>query len=171
MTPGLLLALLFGATLAAVVIDAGRRTRRHHAARRLAADWRMNFGRTDSLGLTARIAPLLPAPGAAAVRVSDVVYGTRGNESRYVFTAEYTVGVTGSKQRHVRAAAFTEPRDRRRGGQATLVMGDPDLPLDEQYASLAPADVEPGDVGVAGVAAGESQTAVEGPGEREPELG
>ena len=139
MTPTLLLALLLGATAAAVAVGAGRRSRQHRAARRAAAAWRMNYGRADSLRLTARVAPHLPAPGAAAVRVSDVVYGTRADAARYVFTVEYTLGVTGPKRRHVRAAALTEPRDRRQTGPATvLVLGDPTFPLADQYAALAP---------------------------------
>jgi hypothetical protein len=100
----------------------------------------MNYGRADTLQLTPRVARHLPAPGAAALRVYDVVYGAHGDAYRYVFTAEYTLGVTGGKRRHTRVAAFTEPRDRRRGGRTELVLGEEDAPLLEQYAALAPGE-------------------------------
>ena len=140
MTPGLLLTLLLGTTVAAWLIDALRRRRRREAVRALAAGWRMNFGRADTLQLTARVARHFPVPGAAALRVYDVVYGSAGAAYRYVFTAEYTLGVTGGKRRLTRVAAFTEPRDRRQGGRAELVLGEEGASLLEQYAALAPAE-------------------------------
>ncbi|CAA9414024.1 MAG: hypothetical protein AVDCRST_MAG64-2498 [uncultured Phycisphaerae bacterium] len=138
MSPGLLLSVLLGVTLAALLADGLRRGRRRDAVRRLAAGRRMNFGRTDTLQLTPRVARHFPAPGAAALRVCDVVYGADGDAYRYVFTAEYTLGVTGAKRRHTRVAAFTEPRDRRRGGRSELVLGEEGTPLLEQYAALVP---------------------------------
>ena len=138
MKSGLLLAILLGVTLVAWLADGLRRARRREAVRRLAAGWRMNFGRADTLQLTARVARHFPAPGAAALRVYDVVYGAQGDVYRYVFTVEYTLGVTGPKGRYTRVAAFTEPRDRRRGGRSELVLGEEGTPLLEQYAALAP---------------------------------
>lgn len=164
MTPAILLSVLLCVTLGAVLIDGLRRGRRRAAVRRLAAGWRMNYGRADTLQLTHRVARHFPAPGAAALRVYDVVYGAHGDAYRYVFTAEYTLGVTGGKRRHTRVAAFTEPRDRRLDGRSQLVLGDESVPLLDQYAALAPGDrpgsppvpvpdASPGTVGVVTYAA------------------
>ena len=136
--PNIVLTILLTLTAIAVTTSAIRSARRREAIRSLAARWRMNFGRADSFRLTARVAQHFPIPGAAAVRVADVVYGLQGDAYRYVFTAHYTLGVTGPKTRHTRVATFAEPRDRRRGGPPVLTLGSAGLTLLEQYESLAP---------------------------------
>jgi len=139
MTPALLLASLLVLTLAALVVEAAGRARRCDRVRSLAAEWRMNYGRADSLRLTPRVARRFPIPGAAAMRVSDVVYGIRGDAYRYVFTVQYTLGVSGPKTRHRRVATFEEPRDRRRvAADGVVTLAPEDLPLIEQYRALAP---------------------------------
>jgi hypothetical protein len=134
--PAWLLYALIGVTIAGLVVQSIRRRRQAERIRTLARGWRMNFSRGDSLRLTGRIAGQLPVPGAAALREFHVVYGIEGETYRYVFTIEYTLGVTGPKRRFARVATFTEPRDRRRGGETTLTLGDEEMPLIEQYAAL-----------------------------------
>ena len=134
--PAWLLIALLGLTLAGLLIESIRRRRRTEAVRALAARWRMNFGRGDTLKLAPRVATQLPVPGAAALRISHVIYGIRGESYRYIFTVEYTLGVVGPKARFARVGTLTEPRDRRRGGEATLTLADEGLPLIEQYESL-----------------------------------
>ncbi|HEX8915249.1 MAG TPA: hypothetical protein VF796_23050 [Humisphaera sp.] len=142
MTPVLLLAGLLVLTLAALLVEAVGRARRCERVRALATDWRMNYGATDALRLTPRVARRFPIPGAAAMRVSDVVYGIRGDAYRYVFTVQYTLGVSGPKTRHRRVATFEEPRDRRRAaGDGAVRLAPEDLPLIEQYRALGPDEV------------------------------
>ena len=110
MPPLFLLALLIVATAVAVVADRVARRRAAAAYRRLAVAHEMHYSPGDPLRVTPRIAAALPVPGAAAVRVIDLLYRTDAAGHHYVFTAEYTVGVVNAKRRVRRAAAFDEPR-------------------------------------------------------------
>jgi hypothetical protein len=123
---------LVGLTIVGLVVESVRRRRQVEAVRSLARAWRMNFARRDTLRLTARVAAQLPLPGAAALRISQVIYGSAGDTYRYVFTLQYTLGVTGPKRRFTRVATFTEPRDRRRGGETVLTLGAEVGPLIEK---------------------------------------
>jgi hypothetical protein len=97
----------------------------------------MNYSPRDQLKLGSRIASQFPVPGAANLRVTDLIYGTERARHRYVFTAEFTVGVVHRKRRIVRAAAFVEAREASEdAGELTLAPAD--LPLAEQYRRLAP---------------------------------
>lgn len=136
MTPQLLLAILIALTLVAFVVDKVRQRRRREAVRQLAIAWRLNFGPADSLQLTARLVRHFPVPGVAALRVSNLIYGIDGDAYRFYFTAEYTVGVTAGKRRITRVGTFLEPRDRRRGGETSLILADEGLPIIEQYHSV-----------------------------------
>ena len=140
-SPAWFLIALLGLTMTGLLIESIRRRRRTEAIRALAARWRMNFGRRDTLQLAARVASQLPVPGAAALRILHVIYGIRGESYRYIFTVEYTLGVVGPKARFARVATLTEPRDRRRGGgeTATLTLADEELPLIDQYERLGEA--------------------------------
>ncbi len=144
MSPGGLLCLTFGLTCGATIAQRVVEHNRRKALRRLAAAWRMNFNAGDQLRLAARVAHYLPIPGAANVTVGDVIYGIDGDFYRYIFTAEYTVGVLGTKRRCMRVAAFAEPRDRNRPQPPDQVMLAPlELPLIEQYQRLSPSSVAP----------------------------
>ncbi len=139
MTPGGILSLALCLTGAATFVDRAQRRRRRIALRRLATEWRMNYSPFDPLRLTARVAHHFPIPGAANLKVSDVIYGIEGNRYRYIFTAEYTVGVVRTKHRLVRAATFCEPRDFRHGQpMGPLFLAAAELPLIEQYQQLSP---------------------------------
>jgi hypothetical protein len=102
----------------------------------------MNLGRTDTLRLTPKVARAFPVPGAARVRVYNVIYGRDAADPdryRYVFTAEYTAGVVRGKRRFVRVGTWSEPRDRDRSDPpGQVVLAPPELPLMEQYRWLAP---------------------------------
>jgi hypothetical protein len=135
-TPGLLLATLLVITLIVVIVEGARHARQAERVRKLARQWGMNFGRRDTLRLTARVARAFPIPGASALRILHVVYGAQGDRYRYIFTAQYTVGVIGAKSRQSRVATLSEPRDRRRQEDALLEMTESDAPLLEQYEVL-----------------------------------
>jgi hypothetical protein len=110
MPPIDLLCALLLLTAAAGIIHR-QRNRRHEAVfRDLAVENHMHYSPRDSLRLTPRVATLIPLPGASAVKVVDLLYRTDEQLHHYVFTAEYTVGVTGPKHRIRRAAAFTESK-------------------------------------------------------------
>src|SRR4051812_22352991 len=135
-TPGLLLSALLIITLIAVIVEGARRGRQAERVRALARQWGMNFGRRDTLRLTTRVARGFPVPGASALRIFHVVYGAQGDRYRYIFTAQYTLGVIGAKSRHTRVATFSEPRDRRQQDEAQLDLAEPDAPVLEQYEML-----------------------------------
>src|ERR1700677_182816 len=133
MSPLLLLLALILLTVTCVAIDAYRRGKTHCALRALAKERRMHFNQHDQLRLTSRVATHLPIPGAAYVRVIDLIYGKESGQHRYVFTAEFTAGVVRSKKRIRRAATFTEPRERSNAVQSCdIQLGPGDLPLTEQ---------------------------------------
>jgi hypothetical protein len=130
-------------TIVAVGVDAFGRRRGHVALRRLASERRMHFSPHDQLRITSRVATHLPIPGAAYVRVFDLVYGSEGGRHRYVFTAEYTAGVMRAKKRVRRAATFSEPRQRSESSSiCSIQLGPADLSLIEQYRSLLDAKSE-----------------------------
>ena len=138
-SPAVFLGALMALTGVAALIERISRHRRTRALRSLAAQWRMTYSPHDLLRIAPRIASVFPVPGAADVYVVDLIYGTKGDEYRYVFTAEYTTGVIRGKRRQVRAATFCEPRGRD-GDQSPqpVSLAPGDLPLLEQYRRLAP---------------------------------
>lgn len=139
MSPSVILAAVAGVTGMAYALERVRRRRSGAAIRALAAEWRMNFGQHDTLRITPRVAGHFPIPGAANLRVFDVIYGTDRDRYRYIFTAEYTAGVVNARRRLARVGAFSEPRDRERGQPPTpVVLAPANLPRIEQYRSLAP---------------------------------
>ena len=139
-SPGLVLGVLIALTSLAALIEGVSRRRWKRRLRQLASLWRMNYSPDDQLRVATRIAGRFPVPGAADMHVMDLIYGAQGEQYRYVFTAEYTIGVIRGKRRQVCVATFSEPRDRRSADLPTPVTLAPeDLPLLEQYQRLAPA--------------------------------
>ena len=137
--PVVALLALAGCTLLAGLLEMGARRRRKRRLRRLAAQWRMTYSSRDRLRITHKIADRLPIPGAADVYVADVIYGSEGGRYRYIFTAEYTVGVVRTKRRQLRVAAFSESRQRRPDQSPDPVVLAPEgLSILEQYQKLAP---------------------------------
>ena len=137
LTPAQFLAVMLLITAGAAVAQVVIRQRRVSQLRALAEEWRMHFSATDRFQLAPRVAPRLPVPGAAAVRVSDLLYGIERENYRYVFCTEYTTGVLRTKTGNRRVATFAEPRDGS-GAAATacLRFAPESLPLVEQYRHL-----------------------------------
>ncbi len=144
MSPLVLLGIAVGTTTAAALWDVTQRRRRGRQLRALASEWRMTYSPADALRLTDRIARQFPIPGAADVRVRDVIYGSDRDRYRYVFTVEFTTGVIRTKHRNVRVAAFSEPRTRDPQRErlhsiiAPVILASGDSSLWEQYRQLAP---------------------------------
>ena len=137
MSPALLFSLACMLTAAAALSE--RILRRLHRARlrRMAAEWRMNYSPLDQFRLTARVASRFPIPGAARIRVLDLIYGIDADRYRYIFTAEYTAGIMTGKRRLQRAGSFSEPREREAGdAESDFKLAAANLPLLEQYRSL-----------------------------------
>ena len=135
MAPLILLAMLVATTLVAAVVDRSLRRAAGKGYRRLAVSHEMHYSPGDPLRVTPRVAASLPIPGAAAVRVIDLLYRTDAAGHHYVFTAEYTLGVVTAKRRVRRAAAFDEPR----GASVAALdirLADERVPLVQQYESL-----------------------------------
>jgi hypothetical protein len=140
MTPLDVLSFTVCATAVAVAAEAVVARRRRRVLRRLAAEWRMTYSRSDTLRLAPKVARGFPIPGAANLRVSDVIYGIDHERYRYVFRAEFTTGTIRGKRRVARVATFSEPRDRQRA-QATpaVTLAPRGGKLVDQYRHLAPA--------------------------------
>ena len=148
MSPFQMLALACGITAAAYAVELIARRRWRRSLRRLASEWHMNFGRADTLRLTEKVARHFPVPGAARLHLTNVIYGADKSDPdryRYVFTAEFTLGVVRTKRRLVRVGSFAEPkaRDRAAGrahhATAPVVLAPGNLSLLQQYRHLAPA--------------------------------
>ena len=133
--PILLLLILLGFTAVAALGHYGARMRHVGKLKELAAQQQMHFAADDRFRLAGRVAPHIPIPGAAAVRVCDLVYGVAGSNYRYIFRAEYTIGVLRTKTSIRRVASFSEPRE---GGNGTpkIIFAPEHLPLMEQYRQM-----------------------------------
>ena len=137
MTPVEVFAFMVAFTAVAAAVEFLRRRRHVAALRKLAGEAGMHFSAADRFRLAPRIAPRLPVPGAAAVRVLDLLYGVERQNYRYVFAAEYTTGVLRSKTGVRRVATFAEPRDPGATREpAELTFAPEGLPVVEQYRHL-----------------------------------
>jgi hypothetical protein len=107
-------------------------TRRRNVLARLAGEWNMQFVAADRFNLAPRICGTLPFPGAANVRVTDVIYQTESARRRLMFTCEFGQGTVRSQCRRHCVAAFEESC----GAEAlepTLLVAPDKLALVEQY--------------------------------------
>jgi hypothetical protein len=136
LSPTEFLGLLVSVTIAAMVIEIVRRRRRINRLQALATQWRMHYSTHDPFHLAPRVAQLLPIPGAAAVRVTDLIYGIEGDQYRYIFTAEFTTGVIRTKARGRVVASFTEPRDPGATRKLSPIFAPERLESLEQYRHL-----------------------------------
>jgi hypothetical protein len=135
MPPIDLLEILVGLTIVAMAVDRWFRLREQTLYRQLATEHRMHYSPGDPLRLTPRVAAHLSIPGAAGVRVIDLLYRTDEQNHYYIFTAEYTLGAAGPKHRLRRGASFIESKSVS-PIQTAVQLGDADLPLIQQYQSL-----------------------------------
>jgi hypothetical protein len=138
MTPGVLFLGCTVATAIAAAVDVAAHRRRARGLRSLATEWRMNYHPADQLRLTPKVLQRFPIPGAANVRVVDLIYGSERDRYRYVFSVEFTIGLVGPKSRVVRVASLSEPRDRGGAGPVSLTLAPQEGTLLEQYRYLAP---------------------------------
>jgi hypothetical protein len=140
MSPAVFLLGLVALTAVAVGLDVIVHRRRSCRLRALAAQWRMNYHASDQLRITPKVIAKLPIPGAANVRVLDLIYGSDAAGYRYIFSVEYTVGLIGPKRRVVRVAALSEPRSvgEASADQLTMTLAPRGHRLLEQYRSFAP---------------------------------
>jgi hypothetical protein len=111
--------------------------RYQHRVAQLAARWGMQYAAADRFRLSDRVAERLAVPGAAQVRVSDLIYGNELDRYRYVFLVAYTAGVARQKVRCRRVATLCEPKDRTGpAGWTPLVLAPDGLTIIEQYEHL-----------------------------------
>lgn len=138
MTPLLYLLLTLAVLIGAVLVDQTIRRRRHRALADLARQWRMHFISRDVFQMTRRCAPRFPIPGAADLRITDLIYGIEGDSHRYIFSAEFTLGVVRSRKRDRRVGCCREPRAHSNPDEPTteIELADADLSLIEQYRQL-----------------------------------
>ncbi len=137
MTPMLFLAIVLTLTAIAVIAQHIRRHRHLAQLEDLAQEWKMHFSATDRFRLAPRVAQRLPIPGAAAVRVVDLIYGIDRDRYRYLFAAEYTIGVLRTKTGIRRIGAFSEPRERSATSPPDeLIFAPESLAVIEQYRHL-----------------------------------
>lgn len=139
MTPAGLLSLAI-LLIAAAALSERVLARLHRARlRRMALGWHMRYSPNDRFRLTPRITRNFPVPGAAKIKVVDLIYGIESDLYRYVFTAEYTAGVVRGKRRVQRACSFSEPRERSgASGEPQITLAPAGLPLLEQYRRFSP---------------------------------
>ncbi|HEV2293948.1 MAG TPA: hypothetical protein VGR35_08830 [Tepidisphaeraceae bacterium] len=136
MSPTELLVLVVILTVGLMVCLRAMDRRRRGALRRLASAWQMHYTPFDRFRLAPRVAPRLPVPGAAGVRIKDLIYGLEGDQLRYIFIAEYTTGTVAAQVRRESVATFAEPRERRDDSPVDLLLAPAGLSLIEQYQHL-----------------------------------
>jgi hypothetical protein len=86
-------------TAIAVIASSIARAVERKTLRQLAASWKMHYSPSDRFRLSDRMVQRFPLPGAANIRVTDVIYASEGDSYRYLVTAEYTAGVIHAKKR------------------------------------------------------------------------
>jgi hypothetical protein len=138
MSPLFFLGLTLLLTAAALVFDFLSRRRLRCQLQQLALELKMAYSHRDRFGLADRVAEHFPVPGAAALRVIDLLYSSDAGGYRYLFCAEYTFGVIRSKRRLLRAITLREPKGRTDPSTWSNMLLAPDnLSLIEQYRHLA----------------------------------
>jgi hypothetical protein len=138
MTPLYFLALALLLTATALTVDYLLRRRVRRQLQQLAAELKMAYSHSDRFGLADRVAEHFPIPGAAALRVIDLLYSSDAQSYRYLFSAEYTSGVIRSKRRMLRAVMLREPKGRSDPTVwSNMRLAPENLSLIEQYRHLA----------------------------------
>jgi hypothetical protein len=151
MTPLGFLSVVVAMTALAVGSANIQRRRQRRSLEALAAQLKLHYSVGDCFRLAPRVALSLSVPGAAAVRVHDLMYGLEERSGyRYFFRTEYTVGVLRGKTTVRKVAMFCEPKDAPAGAAIELVFAPESLPLAEQYrhlhdASFVPSTGTPGE--------------------------
>jgi hypothetical protein len=136
MTPLQFLFLIVAMTLVAAGVQWVQRQRQVRELRDLAAEWQLHYSASDCFRLAPRVAQALPVPGAAAVQVTDLIYGLEGRGYRYIFRTDYTIGVLRTKTGIRRIGTFCEAKDAPVGARIELLFAPEEKPLIEQYRYL-----------------------------------
>ena len=130
------LTLLLSAT--AVTVDFLSRRRLRCQLQQLAAELKMAYSHHDRFALADRVAEHFPIPGAAALRVIDLLYSSDADSYCYLFSAEYTCGLIRSKRRLLRAVTLREPKGRTDPSiWSNMLLAPEKLSLIDQYRNLA----------------------------------
>ena len=132
-SPTVFLAALVVGTAALFIGQILVRRVHQHRLMNLAREWRMHYAPDDRFSLAARVAERLPVPGAADVRVVDLIYGMDEGTRRYVFSAHYTRGVVRWKRRGMCVASLSEIPDRMGGNWSPLHVAPMNEGIVEQY--------------------------------------
>jgi hypothetical protein len=135
--PLLFFVVLLAGTIAALLVQLASDRIHHRRLVGLAREWRMHYAPDDRFKLAPRVAERLSLPGAADVRVVDLIYGAEQGTRRYVFSAHYTRGVVRWKRRARCIASLSESKE----GWSVLNVAPADLSVVEQYRKVA--DVKP----------------------------
>ncbi|MDQ3439251.1 MAG: hypothetical protein M3478_02745 [Planctomycetota bacterium] len=136
MSPTEFLVVVVILTVGVSVVTRAIERRRRGVLKRLASAWQMHYTPFDRFRLAPRVAPRLPVPGAAAVRVKDLIYGLEGDQLRYIFVAEYTTGTIAAEHRRESVVTFAEPRERRDDLPVDLLLAPEGMGVVEQYEHL-----------------------------------
>ncbi len=136
MTPMQFLFLIAATTALAAGLQYSQRQRYVRKLRNLASELQLNYSPTDRFRLAPRVALSLPIPGAAAVLVTDLLYGQEERGYRYFFRTEYTIGVLRTKTAVRQVGTFCEPRDAAAATETKVVFAPENLSLVDQYRHL-----------------------------------
>lgn len=137
LTPAQFLAILAIISIAGGAVRLIVRQRQVARLRALAREHRMHFVVADRFHLLPRILAAIDAPGAASVRVNDLIYGIENENYRYLFCAQYTMGVLKGKTGVRRVGRLIEARRQEASSKpAHVAFAPPSLPLIEQYRHL-----------------------------------
>ena len=109
--PLLFFAVLLAGTIGLLLAQLSARRIHQRQLINLAREWRMHYAADDRFDLAARVAERLPLPGAADVRIVDLIYGMEHGTRRYVFSAHYTQGVVMRKRRLQCVASLSESNE------------------------------------------------------------
>src|SRR5438045_3719783 len=136
-SPALFFFGLLGVTAAVWIIHRILRHGHKERLKQLASGWGMRYAQADPFNLASRVAGEFPIPGVADLRIRDMIYATQGDRHRYVFTAEYTMGVVDRHRREARAVTFCDPKEANGQCATPLILGPAELGLIEPYRHLA----------------------------------
>jgi hypothetical protein len=128
---------VIGVCAVAAGVDVLLRRRHSRVLAALGGQWAMRYSAADVLGMGTRLQQVFPVPGAADLRVGDLMFRREADQYRYLLTVEYTRGVTGGKRRLRQVVTFTEPCNVADGQPpAAMELAPENLPIVEQYEYL-----------------------------------
>jgi hypothetical protein len=136
-SPAMFLLFAIALTCAAKLIYVVVRGRYRQQLQALAREWRMHYSPHDRFDLSNRLPGVFPLPGAAEMRAVDLIYGTEQEFYRFIFTAEYSVGVVRAKYRLRRVVTFREPKGQSGSMHwSRMILASEELEPIDQYRRL-----------------------------------